>query len=401
MQSHDYEIIIVGGGPAGSSAATMLGKAGRKILLIDKGHFPREKTCGDGMTFKCLPVLKKLGIAADFAAQSVRTSGYRIFFSDGTEISVRKRLPDEQAVVYLMPRFVFDNLLLEHAKNHSSVRVAETTTVSQALVQGQRVIGVETVANGKTASRFYAPLVIDASGVDSRLAAQFNGAPRNFQEHALTVRGYYDGVAGLDDLVEFVFDDRILPGYFWIFPIGPRAANVGCGTFQHLIVQQDINLRELFMDFVEHHPAGRRLKTAKLRGPLKGGKIPLGFDQHSRVRDGIMFCGDAAGFCDPLTAEGISFALESGMMAGEVAVAALAENNFDRDFLSRYDRRWQQAFGERFTRATFAQQPVDKSYFVDYTLEALKKHPALEKAAYDPGAQYQLMFKLKALLKAL
>lgn len=401
MQSQDYEVIIVGGGPAGSSAAIMLGKSGKKVLLIDKGRFPREKTCGDGMTFKCIPTLKKLGVAGDFTAQSTRTCGYRIVFSDGTEVSVRRRLPEQQAVVYLMPRFVFDNLLLQHAKSFPSVMVGEDTTATRALLDGERVIGVEAAANGKSATRFHAPLVIDASGVDSKIAAQFNGASRDFHEYALTVRGYYDDIDGHDDLVEFIFDQRILPGYFWIFPIGAGAANVGCGTFQHMIVQHDINLRELFMDFVNEHPVGRKLKTAKLRGPLKGGKIPLGFDGNSRVRDGIIFCGDAAGFCDPLTAEGISFALESGMMAGEIAAQALVANNFNRDFLSRYDAGWQEAFGDRFTRAEFAQKLVDKSYFINYVIEALSTHPALASAAHDVGAQYQLMFKLKALLKAL
>ncbi len=401
MQTKEYEVIIVGGGPAGSSAATMLGKSGKKVLLIDKGRFPREKTCGDGMTFKCVSTLKKLGVAGDFTAQSARTAGYRIHFSDGTEISVRKNLREEQAVVYLMPRFVFDNLLIQNAKSFPSVGVAEETTATRALLDGDRVIGVEIAANGKPATQFYAPLVIDAGGVDSKIAAQFNGAARDFSEYALTVRGYYDDVEGLDDLVEFVFDERILPGYFWLFPIGPKSANVGCGTFQHIVMQQDINLRELFMNFVNQHPVGKKLKNANLRGVLKGGKIPLGFDEKSRVRNGIIFCGDAAGFCDPLTAEGISFALESGMLAGETATQALDANNFDQSFLSSYDDGWRNAFGDRFTRAEFAQQPVGKEYFLDYVVQTLSAHPALERAAKDVGEQYQLMFKLKALLKSL
>jgi geranylgeranyl reductase family protein len=401
MRSEAYEVIIVGGGPAGSSAATMLGKNGKKVLLIDKGRFPREKTCGDGMTFKCISTLKELGIAGDFAAQSTRTAGYRIHCSDGTEISVRKNLPEEQAVVYLMPRFVFDNLLMQNARRFPSVGVAEETTATRALLDGDRVIGVEVAANGKPGTQFYAPLVIDASGVDSKIAAQFNDAPRDFHEYALTVRGYFDGVDGLDDLVEFVFDERILPGYFWIFPVGPGKANAGCGTFQHLVMKQDLNLRELFMDFVERHPAGKKLKNAALCGALKGGRIPLGVDGRSRVRDGIIFCGDAAGFCDPLTAEGISFALESGMLAGEIAAQAIDANSFGRAFLSRYDDGWQTVFGDRFTRGEFAHEPLDKSYFVDYVMRTLSAHPVLHAAAHDVGQQYQLMFKLKALLKSL
>jgi flavin-dependent dehydrogenase len=138
-----------------------------------------------------------------------------------------------------------------------------------------------------------------------------------------------------------------------------------------------------------------------LRGPLKGGKIPLGMDFSSRVRNGILFCGDAAGFTDPITAEGISFAIESGIIAGETALDALAAGDFSEAFLQQYDARWQASFGERLSKASFMHKTMKKSQFVEYFSNAVANHPAFDAATQDQGSQYEWMFKLKALVKAL
>ncbi len=402
MRPKTYDVIIAGAGPAGSSAAAILGKAGKRVLLIDKSKFPREKTCGDGLTYKCLPLLEKLGVAPDFREQAFfYSAGYSITFSDGSQITVRRKMGDKDAVVYMMPRFQFDNLLLQNARQHENVFVLEEALVTGAIQNGVWTTGIKVNTNGHGQQAFTAPLLIDASGVASKLAVQFGLAKNDLKNYALTIRGYFDGIDGLGDVVEFIFDKSILPGYFWIFPLGANSANVGCGTFQHLIVEREINLRHLLEEFIRHHPAGRKLKSASLRGPLKGGKIPLGMDFMSRVRNGILFCGDAAGFTDPVTAEGISFAIESGIIAGETALEALVAGNFSERFLQQYDARWQASFGERFSKASFVQKTMQKSQLVEYFSNAVTNHPAFDAAMQDQGSQYEWMFKLKALVKAL
>ena len=402
MRHQDYEVIIVGAGPAGSSAAAVLGKAGKRVLLIDKGKFPREKTCGDGLTYKCLPLLEKLGLALDFREQTFFYSkGYGLTFSDGAQITVRRPMAEQEAVVYMMPRFDFDNLLFQNARQYQNVSVLEERMVTRVIEEEKRAKGVQVNATSSGSQFFAAPLVIDASGVSSKIAAQLGFAKTDLKNYALTIRGYFDEIEGLGDVVEFIFDKSILPGYFWIFPIGSNSANVGCGTFQHLIVEKEINLRRLLDDFIQHHPAGNKLKSARLRSPFKGGKIPLGTDFTSRVRDGMIFCGDAGGFTDPITAEGISFAIESGILAGETAIAALNADNFDEDFLKQYDKEWQPRFGERFSKAGFIQEAMGKKNMLEYFYNAIANHPAFDGAMQDQGEQYEWMFKLKALVKAL
>jgi geranylgeranyl reductase family protein len=402
MKSQTYDAIVVGAGPAGSSAAAILGGAGKNVLLIDKDKFPREKTCGDGMTYKCVPLLEKLGVAVNFRDQACfHSAGYSITFSDGSQITVRRNMPEKEAVVYMMPRYEFDNLLFQNARQYQSVHALEEGMVDGILREGTNGICIRVNRNGRGLQTFTVPLVIDASGVSSKIAMQFGLASNDLKSYALTIRGYFDEIEGLGDVVEFIFDKSILPGYFWIFPLGPRSANVGCGTFQHLIVEREINLRHLLEEFIAQHPAGRKLQSARLRGSLKGGRIPLGMDLASRVRNGILFCGDAAGFTDPITAEGISFAVESGMLAGETALEALAAGNFGASFLRRYDDRWRACFGERFSKASFVQGPVEKQQLLDYFCHAIATHPAFDTAMQDQGSQYEWMFKLKALVKAL
>ncbi|MGH7452438.1 MAG: hypothetical protein ACRENG_13915, partial [bacterium] len=351
---------------------------------------------------KCVPLLEKLGLALDFRNQAFfHSAGYSITFSDGSQITVRRKMGDKEAVVYMMPRFEFDNLLFQNARQYESVFVLEEAMVTRAIQNGAWPTEIEVKANGHGRQSFAAPVVIDASGVASKIAVQYGLAKNDLKNYALTIRGYFDGIAGLDNVVEFIFDKSILPGYFWVFPIGPHSANVGCGTFQHLIVEREINLRHLLEEFIRQHPAGRKLKPASLRGPLKGGKIPLGMDFMSRVRNGILFCGDAAGFTDPITAEGISFAIESGIIAGETVIDALAASNFSESFLQQYDARWQASFGERFSKANFMHETMQKSQLVAYFSNAIANHPAFDAAMQDQGSQYEWMFKLKALVKAL
>jgi flavin-dependent dehydrogenase len=310
-------------------------------------------------------------------------------------------LAEKEAVVYMMPRFDFDNLLFQNACQYKNVAVLEEAAVTNVITVDGRINGVRVHAKNLGEKIFTAPLVIDASGVGSKIAAQLGFAKTDLKNYALTIRGYFDEIEGLGDVVEFIFDKSILPGYFWIFPIGSRSANVGCGTFQHLIVEKEINLRHLLEEFIQHHPAGEKLRSAKLRSAFKGGKIPLGTDFDSRVRNGIIFCGDAGGFTDPITAEGISFAIESGILAGETAIAALNENNFDEKFLQQYDKKWQPRFGERFSKAGFIQESMGKQNMLEYFYNAISNHPAFDLAVQNQGAQYEWMFKLKALIKAL
>src|SRR2546426_340281 len=126
-----WDAIIVGAGPSGSSAASVLGESNKRVLLLDKSDFPREKTCGDGITYKCLEPLARLGVAGEVMKRvSFSARGYTLWLSDGSELTVR-RAANQIPIVYVLPRFDFDNVLLEGALRHSSVTFQPRTAIKR------------------------------------------------------------------------------------------------------------------------------------------------------------------------------------------------------------------------------------------------------------------------------
>lgn len=400
-----WDAIVIGAGPAGTSAAAILGEAGRSVLLIDQRTFPREKTCGDGITYKCRPALQRLGLWEAFRATNpFETRGYSLGFSDGSLVSLRFPPGDDRYPIYVLGRHDFDNLLLEGALRHRTVSFCPSQRVRRLLTECasgvEMTIGVE-ATDGADVRQYYAPLVIDASGANSTVAIQMGAGNRDPQRCAIALRGYYRNVRGLSDAIEIYFDSQILPGYYWIFPTSRTTANVGCGTFQHIIRDKHLDLRSILEAFCHAHPAaGPKMENAELCGPIKGGKIPLGIDASaSRVRPGLLLLGDAAAFVNPITAEGISYAMDSGIMAGEVASRALESGDCSAEALRTFDERWQKAFASAFAKSAFLSVGLRPEALSSYAVKALEESPRIQRAMEEAGSQYELMVKLKCLMK--
>jgi geranylgeranyl reductase family protein len=394
-----WDSIVVGAGPSGSSAAAILGESNKRVLLLDKSDFPREKTCGDGITYKCLEPLGRLGLADEFLKKvSFSARGYSLFFSDGSELTVR-RPAQLKPIAYVLPRYDFDQVLLDGALRHASVTFQPRTPVRKLVLgkDGESVIGVETFS-GET---LHARVVIDASGANSSLAVQAGAGNLDPAKCAIAIRGYYSGLEEIGDTIELYFDDDILPGYFWVFPTSPTSANVGCGTFQHLIKERKLDLKQIMQRFFDkHHSASRKFRGARQEGALKGGKIPLPIEhKNSRVRPGFIMIGDSGAFVDPITAEGISYALHSGIMAAESACEALDAEDTSAKSLELYDTKWTARFGKSFGRAGILTTSVPKEVFAKNLMDAFHQSDAVDSAIGNLALQYELMCKLKVITK--
>jgi len=401
--SDSHDVTVVGSGPSGASAAAVLGEAGHRVLLLDQSGFPREKTCGDGITGKCLPHLERLGLREQFLEQAqVIIKGYSLFFSDDTEITMRDHSGRREPFAYIMARFGFDDMLLSAARRHESVEFRPNTRIDRLLMDGDRVIGVAGVRNGQ-AVEHRAELVIDATGANSPLTRQLGAGYRDATTCAVAARGYFDDVQNLSDTIELYFDPVLLPGYFWIFPTSANSANVGCGTFQHLVEERRLNLRDVLNDFIAKHPVARqKLGTAKMQGRLRGGKIPLPLDPSAtHVRDGLIMSGDAAAFVDPLTAEGISFSMFSGIKAADTATEALAKGDTSCASLAGFDAWRHSEFDSRFAKGVYFSETLPADFYAKLIADKLRDSGAVERATADRGQQYEFGVKLKALLKAL
>lgn len=411
--NESFDAVVVGAGPAGTSAAFELGRAGHRVLIIDKEKFPRDKTCGDGLTYKCREPMQRMGVWDKFLdAVEFRADGYTLVLTDLVEMMFRS--PDENplASVYVLPRRRLDQILLENATSQGDVTFIDDTKIKKLLMEDRNghsvAVGVEgSDANGQPVS-YLGKIVIDATGVNSPIAVDIGMGNQDSGKCAVAIRGYYSGVSGLNNTIEIYFDDAIQPGYFWIFPTSDGSANVGCGTFQHILQSTKTKLHDVMDHFCNHHKiAGPKLRDAKLCGQLQGGKIPLAIDQHgSRVRDGLILLGDAGAFVNPITGEGISYAMNSGLLAGETAANALQQDDVSKATLSPFDEAWQAKFASQFEKAALVTEGIPAEHFSRFLLEevvgaGLGKSKRLEKAKQEPGLQYEFLMALKSIVKFL
>ena len=365
-----WDVVVVGAGPAGSAAACFCARAGLRCLLLEKARFPRDKTCGDGIGAGGVAVLRALGVldelnrngaglATGFGVQSPGACSFR-----HTDIVFESQLRPEPLLI--APRLILDQACARAAVQ-AGAELREQVRVKELLRDGDRVVGVR-LDDG---SALHARLTIGADGVHSLIArglGQHNNEPAHT---AFALRTYYRDLHRVGRDAFFVYDRRFMPAYFWVFPLPDGRANVGIGQFNRYLVDGGPNLKQLFDRFVhENALVGELLAGGTAEDKLRGWPLRLGTGSHSGVADGALLVGDANGFIDPLTGEGIHFALRSGQLAAEVAQAALASGDLSTAGLRAYEQRWRAEFGDEFR-------------FGNRALELLMARPAAVDAVVD------------------
>ena len=323
-----YDVAIVGGGPAGATAAAYLAREGVRTLLLDKATFPRDKACGDAVCTKSVRILRELGLLEAVEGEIGVRAFSQTFVSlqgDSLPLPFIERHADvvEKAFVYVIRRERFDNVLFQHAKAQPTVTAVEGFSMTGLLRDGDRVAGVRGTVGG--VSRDYeAKIVIGADGAMSRVAEQvgaYNFKDKHHDHWIGAFRIYYQGVRSLSSEMEIHFLDELLPGYFWIFPVGNGEANVGAGMVETQLQGRSggkkINLRRATYDLIANHPRFRErfAGATEVEGSFKGWQLPCGSERRPLAGDGWMLVGDAAGLIDPFSGEGISNAMHSAKLA--------------------------------------------------------------------------------------
>lgn len=324
-----FDVIVVGGGPAGSSAAWRAATSGARVLLLDKAEFPRDKPCGDGLTPRAVASIGALGLENELKAfnrvDRLRVNGAgRTLTFDWPESN---SFPDHG---YVVARTDLDELMLRHAQA-AGAEVREGMSVTGPVVQNGVVRGVLAKRNGAIED-LRAPVVIAADGASSRVARAVGMVQDAKRPIGVAVRAHFQAErpAADDDVIESYLelrdDDALLPGYGWIFPMGEGRINVGVGILSTYKGWRDVNTAHLMEAFMRALPSEWKLPDiAHLRqsGQLKGWRLPMGLGVMPPWRPGVMAVGDAAGVVNPFNGEGISEAVESGVLAADVAISAL------------------------------------------------------------------------------
>ncbi len=311
------DILIIGAGPAGSSAGYFLAKGGLKPVIADQAKFPRDKVCGDGLTPRSATMLEKLGLRNRIEGKYRTIRAVRMTSPYGMLADLD--MPPEcfGGSGYVVPRKELDQILLDNAREAGA-----------EFLEGHRLNGItvepeQVVCSFDNGAKIAARVVIACDGANSIVRRKLKLDHRPEKHGAWAIRAYYSGVdSEAANAFEICWDKELLPAYGWSFPLENGRANVGLGIREDDLRKSGKKLPELFDAFVKDNPRMKlELRNAESEGKPRGHYLPFGSFIDRLTADRVIFAGDAAGFIHPLTGEGIEYALESGQAAANTLLA--------------------------------------------------------------------------------
>ncbi|MGE0881878.1 MAG: geranylgeranyl reductase family protein [Acidimicrobiia bacterium] len=307
------DVLVVGGGPAGSAAAITLARAGRDVMLVDKAAFPRDKCCGDGLTTASLRLLEELGFSPKSTQSWQPIDAAWVRSPSGREVRFPMPAAARGEFAAVVPRLELDAALLDVARD-AGVEVHDghgVTAIDTSPLDG-------TVVSIDGADDVHARYVVAADGMWSPVRRMVNAGEDRYLGEWHAFRQYASNVTGNGAHRLWVwFEDDLLPGYAWSFPLPGGRVNIGFGVLR----DQKWNghdMKKVWPDLLARPHVREALgPNPVFEGSLKAWPIPARVDRSVLHRGRVLFVGDAAAATDALTGEGIGQALLTGKLAAE------------------------------------------------------------------------------------
>lgn len=345
------DVVVVGGGPAGSSAATRLARAGFDVVVLEKKRHPREKTCGDGLTPRSVKALMDLDMD-DELGRWHKVHGLRAW---GGGRKLELRWPDHPVFPpygAIVRRAELDLALAERARKEGAAYHEETEALEPVLRDGL-VAGVVVRPRGAAPREVRAPYVIVADGSLSRFGRRLGCRRDPKYPLGMAIRGYFESPRHADPYMESHLDirdaqGRALPGYGWIFPVGDGWVNVGIGLLSTFKGWKGVNTSHLMDAFSRAAPAYWEIDPGAGRS-IRGGKLPMGMSVRPRIGPNWVVVGDAGGVLNPFNGEGIAYAMETAEVAADVVADALRTGSGTS--LARYPAILDERYGSYYRTA--------------------------------------------------
>ncbi len=339
--AEEWDLVIVGAGPAGSAAAIAASRAapGARVLMLDTADFPRDKVCGDGVAPHAMDVLAGLGIAVTgLSADTEPVTALHLTSPKG--VQAKRNFPRPAAVI---PRALFDARLV-HAALDAGVVLRRHRV--RTLVQNDGQVLVDGTIRART--------VIGADGAESVVRRQCGAGRAQPGTVAIALRGYTGSEPGPAGEQRLVMAGAHWPAYAWVFPIGDGTANVGYG------------------ELIRATPPSRAELTARLHAllpglpplALRGHRLPLSPGRPRVAHDRVLLAGDAASLINPLTGEGIFYAVLSGALAGAAAMGP--------EPAPAYRRALRHGLGRHFRHTDLLARCTRRSWLVDIATAAAR-----------------------------
>jgi geranylgeranyl reductase family protein len=403
-QQEDADVIVVGAGPSGSTAAYYLAQAGLNVLLIEKSRFPRDKVCGDGLTPRAVKSLVAMGVDVSEEAGWLRNKGLRVI-GGGMRLELDwPELSSWPGYGLVRTRASLDEQLARRAQAAGAKLLEGTTVTGPVLDDSGRIAGVEVTAEDEEKSKprsksdnaervrddtqvFRARVVVAADGNSSRLSIAMGLRKRDDRPMGVAVRTYYTSPRHKDDYLESWLDlwdgDRLLPGYGWIFGMGDGTSNVGLGLLNTSDAFGKTDYRELLKSWLRSMPEEWGYVEENRTEPVRGAALPMGFNRTPHYHKGLLLAGDAAGMVNPFNGEGIAYAMESGEILARVVAQALARptRSEAERVLRSYPEELQAAYGRYYTLGRIFVQLLGRPKLMSYATSRGMNHPQLMRFA--------------------
>lgn len=334
----ETDVLVVGSGPAGSSAAKHAALGGANVILIDKkSEIGAPKRCAEGVS---KDGLKKLGIEPNPRWVTKELDGVRLVAPDGTDVWLTSEEITLPEAGYILERKVFDKYMaMDAARAGATIKIKTQAKAMGRENDGSFIVNCESMGESFD---IHAKMVIAADGPEAHVA-RWAGL-KAFTPAKRMESGIQFEMCGLDferdDVIEFYFGKKVAPGgYAWIFPKGEDIANVGLAIIAPMAEK---SAYEYLLDFVANCPATQNAQAVE----LNVGGDPVGGLVKEMYGDNILVCGDAASQVNPLTGGGIISGMTGGMYAGQVAAKAIAEDNCSSKFLKQYKKLVEDDMGD-------------------------------------------------------
>jgi geranylgeranyl reductase family protein len=387
----EADVIVVGAGPAGSTTAFYLARAGLDVLLLEKSTFPREKVCGDGLTPRAVKALVAMGIPLPEQDGWLPNKGLRIIGGGS-----RLELPWPELTSYpgyglVRNRLDFDETLARAAQK-AGARLIEGVNVTGPVLDDRtgRITGVTARGTGAggtdpgTPRSYAGRMVIAADGNSSRLSVAMGLRKREDRPLGVAVRTYYTSPRHDDDYLESWLElwdgDRLLPGYGWIFGMGDGTSNVGLGLLNTSAAFRNTDYRGMLRSWLAGLPQAWGYTEENRTAPVHGAALPMGFNRTPHYTKGLLLAGDAGGMVNPFNGEGIAYAMESGEIAARVVTQALSRPAWPdaERVLSSYPQALKDAYGGYYTLGRLFVQAIGRPELMKFaTKHGLRRPTAM------------------------
>jgi geranylgeranyl reductase family protein len=357
VAQREFDVVVIGAGPSGSACAYWLARAGWSVCLVEKKSFPREKTCGDGLTPRAVRQLADMGLEPEVAAHGHRFGGLRAF-GFGAELKLAwPSHPSFPSYGYTITRFDLDGLVAHHAESAGAavltgveaLGLLEPAAPDPGELRG--AAGVVVVTKDGDRAEVRATYIVVADGQNSRIGREIGTVRDRGMPLGMALRGYYRSERHDEPWIDSHLDIRdpageVVPGYGWIFPLGDGRVNVGVGLLSTDGAWKGVNTTKLQDYFVAQVGGAWGLSAATSCGAPTGGRLPMGLSIGPRVGPNSLVIGDAAGTVNPFNGEGIAYGYETGRLAASAIGTALDKG--DSELLSLYDESVEAAYGEYY-----------------------------------------------------